>query len=300
MEASGDDCQAWTQAQGSVSCRHKSAQARMVMNPQDPQPPLWRTLLSRRPSFSVAATVLGLAAALASIPFINDFFASPEEALFKMGYKKNYSEFVQAIVNKHPQAVGLFCKSGMRLKPDDVRLVFDDKHYSAKTVDALTSGGCMDSNQCPTALPEMGIYLGAAGHPDKRRDLRALCGNVSVVNAIESNIEAERVKLQASAAKNAGRQERIRACVGGFMAEPSESLLSEAAQFNMLGTLTYTLRQCVLADLKAFLMIRPLGGGPASQAVQAAAVECCGHADPMVPVSTAGMAQAQQALDFLR
>lgn len=268
------------------------------MEHQDPQVPKPKSNWLSKVGW-IASFVVG-AATIASVPYFNDLRASPEEALFKLGYKKNYSDFVQTIVNKHPEAVGLFCKSGMRLKPGDVRLVFDDKHYSAKTVEALTSGGCMDSNQCPTALAEMGIYLGAAGHPDKRRDLRALCAHASVVSAIESNIEAERVKLQANSTKNAGHPERIRACVGSFMAEPSESLLSEAAQFNMLGSSTYTLRQCVLADLKAFLMIRLPSGGAAGPAVQAAAIECCGHYDPLVPVSNVGLDQAQQALAFLR
>ena len=258
----------------------------------------WRSWLQSRLGKAGAAAVA--LATIASVPALNDWFASPEEALFKMGYKKNYSDFVQTIINKHPDATSLFCKAGMRLKSEDVRLVFDDRYHSAATVKALTGGGCMDSNHCPTALKDMPVYVGAAAHPDKRQHLKTLCGRASVVHAIESNIAAERQKLQGNAQANAQRPQRLQRCVGSFMAEGGEKLMREASQFNILGAQTYTLRQCVLAKLNVFLLTWRPGSGSADGVVVKAANECCGSYDPAVPETNAAMDQARQALAMLQ
>ena len=247
----------------------------------------------------MGAIVLGLAT-IASVPSINDRFASPEEALFKMGYKKNYSEFVQSIINKHPDAASLFCKAGMRLKPGDVGLVFDERYYSADTVRALTKGGCMDSNHCPTALADMPIYLKSANHPDRRGDLRKLCGQPSVVRAIEANMEAERKVLSDNAAANSNRPARVKSCVEGYFAEGTDALMREASKFSLLGPLTYTPRQCVLAELNIFLVSGGPIGGSHERAVFDAAAKCCSEEHAQMAVSPAQLEAATQALNMLR
>ena len=217
-----------------------------------------------------------------------------------MGYKKNYGEFVQAIVNKHPDAVSLFCKAGLRLKPVDAASVFDETNYNAETVKALTSRGCMDSNQCPTALSEMSVYLKSANHPDRRRDLRKLCGQPSVLRAIEANMEAERKVLSDNAAANSNRAARVKTCVQGYLAEGPEALMHEASKFNLLGPLTYTPRQCVLAQLNIFLISGgPVGGSP-GRAMYDAAMKCCSEEHASLAVSPVQLEAAGQALNMLR
>lgn len=247
----------------------------------------------------IGAIVLGIAT-IASVPFFNELFASPEEALFKMGYKKNYSEFVQAIVNKHPDAVSLFCKAGMRLKPGDVGLVFDERYYSTETVKALTKRGCMDSNHCPTALADMPIYLKSANHPDRRDDLRKLCGQPSVLRAIEANMVAERKVLGDNAAANSNRPARVKACVESYLAEGTDALMREASKFNLMGPLTYTPRQCVLAQLNIFLISGSPIGGSRDSAVSSAAMKCCSEEHGPMNVSPGQLDAAGQALSMLR
>lgn len=277
-----------------------AAAAALAPTPAPAPTPKERSLL---PSWwtprKVGTIVLGLAT-IASVPFINDRFASPEEALFKMGYKKNYSEFVQSIVNKHPDAASLFCKAGLRLKPGDVGLVFDERYYSADTVKALMKGGCMDSNHCPTALADMPVYLKSANHPDRRSDLRKLCGQPSVVRAIEANMEAERKVLSDNAAANSNRPARVKACAERYFAEGTDALMREASKFNLLGPLTYTPRQCVLAQLNIFLISGVPNGGSRDRAVFDAAAKCCSQEHAPMAVSQAQLEAAAQALNMLR
>jgi hypothetical protein len=269
------------------------------MTNQDPQVPsiLKNIPNSRRKLGIVVAVVLGLAA-LASVLILNNRSASPEEALLKMGYKKTDADFMRAITDKQTEAVGLFCKAKMRLKPEGVHVVFDDLTYDTATVAALMDGACMGMNVCPVALTDMPFYLKAAAHPDKRKDLRKLCGQAPVIRAIEQNIASGRQALLDNAAANEQRPERINSCVHAYLSEGTTFLMEQAARFKPRSANAYTQRQCVLARLNLFLV----AGNRADfrQAVQAAATECCTRYEPVKPQSTELVDGAVLALDVLR
>jgi hypothetical protein len=79
--------------------------------------------------------VLSLVVGVFALPTFNDWLASPEEKLAKLGYKKTYDDFWRAIINKHPEAVELFSRAKVRLEPRDFKRIFDDRVFNPQVVE---------------------------------------------------------------------------------------------------------------------------------------------------------------------
>ncbi len=245
------------------------------------------------------AIVALIVAIIALVPIVNDWLASPEEELAKLGYKKTYEDFWRSISNKHTEAVNLFMQAKLRLEPEHFGHLFDDRIFSVDIFNVLFKGNSIDEQHCPTDIKSLKLYKFVAPNPEKLLALRRVCNKPAVIASIRSIRIAEQERITEAVAKNQGRPERVKACVNKYQSE-KQKLIKDAIQFDLLGHTTYTEYQCILAHLNTEFL---LGGGQllvnSDQAFLAIIRQCCDEYDPPQQPGDSGIRAADDAIAIL-
>lgn len=246
---------------------------------------------------AIAALLVGV---IALTPVWNDLMAPPEEKLVKLGYRKTYEDFWRAVSNKHPEAVALFAKAGLRLERREFIRLFDDRVFNKEVFETLKKGDAVSSAHCPTDIRALDLYRTASVNPDKLAAIRGPCATASVVKAIQASRAAEARRLSDSRALNQDRPRRLAQCTAKYQAEGDQRLLAEASRFNLLSVSTYTERQCVLANLNKELLVGALNSANARESVTRSIHRCCQQYDADIRIDDAGLRAADDALAILK
>lgn len=257
----------------------------------------WTTKADSQKQTSLA--IVALVVSVMAIPYINDKLASPEEKLVKLGYHKTYEDFWRAVANKHPEAVDLFTKTGMRFDPHDFGRLFNDRVFNKDVFEKLEKGGAISSAHCPIGIKDLGLYRSVASNPDKLAAIRGACAAISVTAAIRASRVTEATRLSESLARNQGRPQRIASCTSKYQSESDQRLLTEASQFSLLSVPGYTERQCVLAHLNKELLLGTIDSSNLHETVVQSIHRCCQQYDPELQIDDAGIRAADDALAIL-
>lgn len=229
-----------------------------------------------------------------------DLFASPEKQLTELGYqRRTYDEFLRAIATRHVEAIELFGKLQLRLKPQHFPELFIDENFATPVLDALLASGSVDETHCPTDVKGAALYGTHSANPEKIQYLRKVCGKGSVLNSLKSSRAAETSRIAEASSSNSERAGRLEQCRRQYMAENYQALLEEASRFNILSKNQYSERECVLAELNKSLL---LGGGELARGPSAIAPyvqRCCERYIPNADVDDRGVRAIDDALKVL-
>lgn len=222
---------------------------------------------------AVAALVSGFGDGRA---IFKDIFASPEKQLAELGYlRRDDSEFMLAIANRHVEAAELFAKMGKRVKPIEFAGLFDDRIYHRGVIDVLVAGGAVTSELCPTTGTDVAIYTKYASNPEKLALLKKLCGTDAVLISLRGSLQAEEARLAAVQAANADRPQVLQACYARYLKEGENRMTEAASRFVITSRTTYTERECVLAKVNVDLLLGGRDSQSSARAFRSYVGECC-------------------------
>lgn len=249
--------------------------------------PSWKSeawsLVKRAPTAVKAAlggSVLAVAALVSGFgdgrAIYKDLFASPEKQLTELGYlKRDYPEFLLAITNRHVEAVELFAKMGKRVKPAELPGLFDDRVYHRGVIDALTGGGALTSEICPTSGADVALYTRYSSNPEKQALLKKLCGKDAVLNSLKGALQAEEARLAGAESSNSGRSQVLEACHARYLQEGEDRMTEAASRFVITSRTTYTERECILAQLNVALLLGGNDPQSSARAFRGHVAKCC-------------------------
>jgi hypothetical protein len=231
---------------------------------------------------------------------LKDLFASPEKQLTELGYqRRTYDEFLRAIATRHVEAIELFGKLHLRLKPQHFPELFTDENFATPVLDALIASSSVNETHCPSDLKGSALYGKHSANPEKVRYLRKVCSKGSVLDSLRSSRAAEASRIAEASSSNSGRASRLEQCRNQYMAENYQALLDEAIRFNILSKTQYSQRECILAELNKSLL---LGGGELARGPSAIAPfvqRCCERYIPNADVDDRGVRAIDNALKML-
>ncbi len=231
---------------------------------------------------------------------VKDLFASPEKQLTELGYqRRTYDEFLRAIATRHVEAIELFGKLHLRLKPQHFPSLFIDENFATPVIDALLASGSVDETHCPTDINGAALYGMHSANPEKVMYLRKVCRKSSVLNSLKSSQAAETRRIAEANSLNLERTGKLEQCRRQYMAENYLALLEEASRFSILSNNQYSARECVLAELNTSLLLggREFSHGPS--AIVPYVQRCCERYIPSADVDDRGARSIDTALRLL-
>jgi hypothetical protein len=272
---------------------------------------IWRSeawaLIKRAPTGVKALLGSSVVAAAALVSgfgdgraIFKDVFASPEKQLTELGYlRRDHSEFLLAISNRHVEAVGLFAKIGKRVKPAEFVSLFEDRVYHRDVVDSLIASGAVTSELCPTSGADVAMYARFAINPEKQALLKQLCGSEAVLRSLQGSLLAEEARLAAVQAANADLPQVLDACYARYLVEGEEKMSAAASRFAITSRMTYTERECVLAKLNVDLLMGGRDPNATARAFLGHVEECCSEYNAAKTEDTSAREALQTAVAML-